>query len=145
MVSIILNVIMRSKDISEYRRIRVENRELEIKAMALNDMKSLAFEFQQLVFLADTIFGYDRRDFGTRFSNMLFEYTSMVKYADLFSEQLREKAKSLANCIGDFEKELTSREFIDKGVMFVLDTKERVEIRDRVIKSVDELHDAITR
>ena len=133
------------RSIRESRRMRIENRELEIKAMALNDMKSLALEFQQLVFLAGTGFGREKRQFGTRFTNVLQEYSAMVKYADLFSEQLRKKAESLADCIGDFSKELTKREIKDDELMFVLDTKERVELRDRVLKSVNELYDEIIK
>jgi len=143
--SIVINAIMHSKDLSENRRMRTQNRELEIKAMALNDMKSLAFEFQQLVFLAGTGKGYEKRQFGTRYTNMLSEKSAMLKYLDLFGKQLKTKAESLSDCIGVFNKELVSRNIKDDELMFVLDTKERVALRDRVIKTVDELLDAITK
>jgi len=143
--SIVVTVRLRAKDLSENRRTRAQNRELEIKVMALNDMKSLAFEFQQLVFLAGTGKGYEKRQFGTRYTNMLSEKSAMLKYTALFSEQLKKKAESLSDCIGDFHKELVSRNIKEDELMFVLDTKERVEIRDRVIKTVDELLDAITK
>ena len=114
--------------------------------MALNDMKSLALEFQELVFIAGTSIGYDKTQFGTRFSNLLFEHPAIVHYAGLFGKQLEKKAKSLANCIGDFNKELTSQEKGgDDKVIFIINTKERLKLRDRVIHDVDEFLEAIIR
>lgn len=134
------------RSIRENRHIRAENRELEIKAMALNDMKALALEFQELVFISGTSIGYDKTQFGTRFSNLLFEYPAIVQYAGLFGKQLVKKAESLANCIRDFNKELTSKGKIgDDEVFFVVNTKERLKLRDRVINDVDEFLKAIIK
>ncbi len=111
--------------------------------MALSDMKSLALEFQELVFLAGTGKGSEKRQFGTRYTNVLSERSAMLKYADIFDEQLKRKAESLVDCIGEFNKELTSRKIKDDELMFIVDTKERLKLRDRVIHDVDGFLEAI--
>ena len=75
------------RSIRENRRICVENRKLEIKSMVLNDMKLLAIEFQELVFLSGTSTNYDRTQWTRRFSNLLFEYLALVQYSRLFSKE----------------------------------------------------------
>ena len=128
------------RSIRENRRIRVENRELEIKSMVLNDMKLLAIEFQELVFLSGTSANYDRTQWTRRFSKLLFEYPTLVQYSRLFSKQFQKKARSLSNCIGDYNKELISQKKPrDDEVIFIVNTDERLKMRDRVIHSVSEL------
>ena len=65
--SIVVNVILRSKDLSENRRIRIENRELEIKAMTLNEIKAYTIEFVDLVFISGASLEYSRTQWATRF------------------------------------------------------------------------------
>ena len=144
--SIVVTFIIRARDIAENRRIRKKDRELEIKARALNDMKSLAMEFQELVFLSGTSVDYDRTQWTTRFSNLLYEYSAIVHYAGLFAIKFQKKAKYLENCIADFQKELISgKKTGEKEVIFVVNTEKRLKVREKVINSVTELLEAIIK
>ena len=123
--SIVVNVILRSKDLSKNRQIRVENREIEIKAMALNEIKAYTIEFLDLVFISGTSMDYSRTQWGTRFNCLLFESSAIVNYAGLFSKQLKKKALTLVDCLTEFNKELTSdkEEIPKRGKIFIVNSE----------------------
>ena len=145
--SIVINVIMRSKDISENRRIRVENRELEIKAMTLNEIKAYTIEFVDLVFTSGASLEYSRTQWATRFNCLLFESSAIVNYAGLFSKQLKKKASILVDCVAEFNKELISdKEGIqNREKIFIVDSEKRLQLRDRVIHDVRGVLEALSK
>lgn len=146
-VSIVVTLIIRTKDIAKNRRIRAQNREFEIKAWALNEIKAYAIEFLDLVFISGTSTDYSRTQWTTRFNCLLFESSAIVNYARLFSTQLKKKALTLVDCVTEFNKEITSyKEEIPKsGKIFIVDSEKRLKLRDRVIHDVSEVQKALSK
>jgi len=120
-------------------------REVEKRERLLNEINTSAMEFQELVFISGTSEDFDFTQWSIRFSNLLFEYSAIKEYAKLFGTELKHKARSLETCIGDYQKEIVSQQIKKDGKIFVVDKKERLEIRDRVIKSVAELKEEIIK
>jgi len=145
--SIVVNVLMRSKDLSENRRMRIQKRELEIKDMALNEIKAYTIEFLDLVFISGASIDYSRAQWATRFNCLLFESSAVVNYAGLLSKQLKKKALTLVDCVTDYNKEITSdkRGIQKRDQIFIVDSEKRLKLRDRVIHDVSEVLKALSK
>jgi hypothetical protein len=117
----------------------------EKKEKILNEINILAMEFQELVFISGTSDDFDHTQWSIRFSNLLFNSSAVEEYGRLFGTDFKNKADIVNKCVYDYRKELTSQQSMKEGKIFLINRKERLEIRDRVIESVTELKQEILK
>ena len=143
--AIVINVILRSKDVRENRRLRDELREPEIKLQALDEIRGLACDFRQFVFLAGVTDKSDLKQFILQSIDLQNKHEMVVNLAEIFDKQLQDKVDTLSEYIMDFSKAFTGKPAKYGKKIFEPGIKENDDLAERIFESVTKVIWAATQ
>ena len=123
--------------------IRKEDRALNMKSQALDEIRDWAKEFYELLYVATTIEEKERQQIASRFNPIIRDSLSILQLASIFEGQLKEKADTLSGFVEAFHTALVSAPTVKGKPLIRLDTEEGRDLVKKLLGSLFDLLEVV--